>query len=73
MSGSGEGLGYLILFTEIGVTLLVTTLFGALGGFWLDEQLGTKPILGVTGFLLGAGIGSYGIYQLVRRFLATLD
>ena len=32
MSESGPPLGYLILFTEIGVTLLVTTLLGVLAG-----------------------------------------
>ena len=37
-------LGYLLLFTEIGVTLLVTTLLGALAGHWLGGRLGTDPI-----------------------------
>ena len=39
MQTSGSGLGYLVLFTEIGFTLLVTTLLGALGGYWLDGRL----------------------------------
>ena len=73
MSESGTGLGYLVLFTEIGFTLLVTTLLGALGGYWLDEQLGTVPLLGMLGFFVGAGIGTYGIYKLVSRFLATIE
>jgi ATP synthase protein I len=73
MSESGTGLGYLVLFTEIGFTLLVTTLLGALGGYWLDERLGTAPLLGLIGFLAGAGIGTYGIYKLVSRFLATIE
>ena len=73
MSEPGERLGYLILFTEIGVTLLVTTLIGALAGYWLDGRLGTNPLFGITGFLVGAGTGAYGIYKLVSRFLATLD
>lgn len=73
MNESGTGLGYLVLFTEIGFTLLVLTLLGALGGYWLDGRLGTLPIFAMTGFLLGAGIGAYGIYKLVSRFLATMD
>ena len=66
-------LGYLLLFTEIGVTLLVTTLLGALGGYWLDGQLGTIPIFAMLGFFAGAGTGAYGIYKLVSRFLATIE
>jgi F0F1-type ATP synthase assembly protein I len=73
MNESGPGLGYLVLFTEIGFTLLVTTLLGVLGGYWLDERLGTNPILAMTGFFIGAGVGAYGIYKLVSRFLATID
>jgi ATP synthase protein I len=73
MSGFGPGFGYLALFTEIGLTLLLTTLLGALGGYWLDGQLGTLPIFALTGFLLGAGVGAYGIYKLVSRFLATIE
>jgi ATP synthase protein I len=73
MSESPQRLGYLVLFTEIGFTLLVTTLVGTLGGYWLDGQLGTLPIFAMTGFLVGAGTGAYGIYKLVSRFLATIE
>jgi hypothetical protein len=73
MKESGTGLGYLVLFTEIGFTLLVLTLLGALGGHWLDERLGTNPLFAMTGFLIGAGTGAFGIYKLVSRFLATIE
>jgi ATP synthase protein I len=73
MSESGTGLGYLVLFTEIGFTLLVTTLLGALGGHWLDERLGTSPVFAMLGFFIGAGVGTYGIYKLVSRYLATIE
>jgi F0F1-type ATP synthase assembly protein I len=73
MSESGPGIGYLVLFTEIGFTLLVTTLLGVFVGYSLDERLGTLPILAMTGFFVGAGTGAYGIYRLVSRFLATMD
>ena len=36
----GRGWGYLVLFSEIGISLLVTTLVGVLVGYWVDEQLG---------------------------------
>jgi hypothetical protein len=73
MNESGSGLGYLVLFTEIGVTLLVLTLLGSLGGYWLDERLGTIPIFALLGFFAGLGIGSYGTYKLVSRYLATIE
>jgi hypothetical protein len=69
----GRGLAYLALFSEIGVSLLVTTLLGVLTGYWADQQLGTVPILTVIGFFVGAGIGTVAIYKLVSRFLETIE
>jgi uncharacterized membrane protein len=53
--------------------LLVTTLGGALAGHWIDLQVGSSPILLVAGFIGGAGLGTYGIYRLIARFLARFD
>ena len=50
--GHGKAVGYLALFSEIGIILFVTTLGGALAGRWLDEQLGTQPWLLVRAFCL---------------------
>ena len=69
-----NGLGaYLALFSEVGFTLLVTTLIGVAAGYWADQQLGTLPIFALVGFFVGAGIGTAGIYQLVTRFLKRFD
>ncbi len=68
----GRGMAYLALFSQIGITLLVTTLLGVLGGHWLDGQLGTNPVLAILGFLAGAGLGTWADYRLVSRFLATI-
>jgi F0F1-type ATP synthase assembly protein I len=65
--------GYLALFSEIGMVLLVTTLLGVAAGYWLDQQLGTGWVLVLVGFLAGAGIGAFGIYRLVTRFLKRLE
>ena len=73
MQGNARALAYFALFTEIGLVLFVTTLGGALGGHWLDQQLGTSPIFVVLGFLLGAGLGGVADYRLVSRFLKRLD
>jgi F0F1-type ATP synthase assembly protein I len=70
----GRGGGYLVLFSEIGISLLVTTLIGALGGHWVDEQLGmTFPVFMLIGFFLGAGAGTVMIIRLVSRFLKSFD
>lgn len=70
---SGQAGAYFALFSEIGILLLVTTLVGALAGYWVDKQLGTVPLFVVVGFLGGAGIGSVGIYRLITRFLARFN
>jgi F0F1-type ATP synthase assembly protein I len=69
----GQAGAYLALFSEIGFVLLVSTLVGALGGYWIDNQLGTLPILTIAGFLVGAAAGARAMYKLVMRFLARFD
>jgi F0F1-type ATP synthase assembly protein I len=70
----GRGGGYLVLFSEIGISLLVTTLIGALGGHWVDQRLGmTFPVFMLIGFFLGAGAGTVMIIRLVSRFLKSFD
>ena len=72
MDGHGKAFSYFALFTEIGLVLFVTTLGGALTGRWLDEQLGTSPLLVVVGFLLGALLGAVADWRLISRFLEKL-
>jgi F0F1-type ATP synthase assembly protein I len=69
----GRAGAYLALFSEIAVLLLVTTLLGVLVGYWLDQRLGTLPILTVMGMLAGFGLGGLGVYRLVTRFLARFE
>jgi F0F1-type ATP synthase assembly protein I len=68
-----RGWAYLALFGEMGFALLVATLIGALAGHWVDERLGTNPILTIVGFLAGAGAGARVMYQLINRFLAKIE
>jgi ATP synthase protein I len=69
----GRGWAYAALFSEIGISLLITTLAGVLAGYWVDTQLGSLPVFVMVGFLVGAGSGSVLIYRLVTRFLETLQ
>ena len=73
MTESGRGWAYVVLFSEIGVSLLVTTLVGVLVGYWADKQLGTLPVFLIVGFLVGAGAGTLMIARLISRFLKTFD
>ena len=68
-----RGFGYLVLFSEIGISLLVTTLIGVLVGYQIDKQLGTLPVFLIVGFLIGAGAGTLMIARLISRFLKTFD
>ena len=67
--GHGKAVGYLALFSEIGIILFVTRLGGALAGRWLDQQLGTYPVILVAGFILGVVLGAVADWRLVDRFL----
>ena len=68
----GRGWAYAALFSEIGISLLITTLVGVLAGYWVDTQLGTLPIFVIVGFLVGAGSGTVFIIRLLNRFLKTI-
>ena len=69
----GKSFAYFALFSEIGLVLLVTTFGGLLLGHWLDQQLGTNPLLVVSGFLLGMLLGAVANWRILSRFLATID
>jgi F0F1-type ATP synthase assembly protein I len=69
----GRGWAYAALFSEIGISLLVTTLLGVLVGYWADGQFGTLPVFVMVGFLVGAGAGTVMIYRLVSQFLRTIE
>jgi F0F1-type ATP synthase assembly protein I len=69
----GRASAYLALFSEIAIVLLVTTLLGVLSGYWLDQRLGTLPLLAVVGMLAGFGLGGVGVYRLIVRFLARIE
>ena len=73
MTESGRGWAYVVLFSEIGISLLVTTLVGVLVGYWVDKQVGTLPVFLIVGFLVGAGTGTVMIARLINRFLKTFD
>jgi F0F1-type ATP synthase assembly protein I len=73
MNDLGKASAYIALFSEIAFVLLVTVLAGVLGGYWLDQRLGTIPIFVLVGFAIGTTGGAIGCWRLIARFLARLD
>jgi len=39
-------------------------------GLWLDApgMMNTRPLFTLVGFVLGAALGGYGLYRMLRRF-----
>ncbi len=73
MNDFGKTSAYVALFSEIAFVLLITVLAGVLGGYWLDQRLGTVPIFVLVGFAIGTVSGAIGCWRLIARFLARLD
>jgi F0F1-type ATP synthase assembly protein I len=38
---------------------------GVLGGLWLDNKFGTKPILVILGLIFGLLVAFYGVYRML--------
>lgn len=73
MNDLGKASAYLALFSEIGLVLLIAVLAGVLGGYWLDQRLGTVPVFVLVGFAIGTAGGALGCWRMIARFLARLD
>jgi len=72
MSDIGKG-AYLALFSQIGISLLIANLGGALLGHWIDGQLSSGPTFLVLGFVGGFVAGAVAAARLVQRTLRHLD
>jgi hypothetical protein len=64
MNDLGKASAYIALFSEIAFVLLVAVLAGVLGGYWLDQRLGTIPIFVLVGFAIGTTGGAIGWWGL---------
>ena len=72
MSDIGKG-AYLALFSQIGISLLIANLGGALLGNWIDGQLNSGPIFLILGFVGGFAAGAVAAARLVQQTLRRLD
>jgi ATP synthase protein I len=49
----------------VGLTLVISTVLGLVGGYYLDRWLGTEPWLLLVGLLLGIAAGFVNLFRAV--------
>ena len=59
--------------STIGLTLVVATVLGLAGGYYLDRWLGTSPWLTLVGLLLGIAAGCVNLFRTVKRAEHDID
>ncbi|QOX64755.1 AtpZ/AtpI family protein [Anoxybacterium hadale] len=59
------GLEALVLFSQLGLTMAIPILLGAIGGHWLDEKFGTKVVFLILLVCLGIVGGIAGAYRQI--------
>lgn len=64
-SGLGSGLEALALTSQLGLTIALPIVLGAVAGHWLDEKLGTKMIFFLILLILGIAGGFAGAYHQI--------
>ncbi|OLD38009.1 MAG: hypothetical protein AUI57_08780 [Candidatus Rokubacteria bacterium 13_1_40CM_2_68_8] len=68
--GTWKALGEL---SSIGLTLVVATVIGLVGGYYADRWLGTTPWLLLLGLVLGIVAGFVNLVRSVKRAERELD
>jgi len=70
-----EGTKWVAALRLLGVGFFIggAIVAGVLGGLWLDNHLGTKPILTLVGLFIGLLVASVGVYQMLLPLLGTSD
>jgi ATP synthase protein I len=51
----------------VGITFVVPTVIGLVGGYWLDRWLGTAPWLAMIGLGLGIVAGFANLFRSAKR------
>ena len=61
-----------VMIGQVGCLTLVILLLSVLGGLWLDNRFGTKPILTIVLLLLGIPVSVFLMIVVARRTLVKL-
>lgn len=66
-----EGAKWVAALRLLGVGFFIggAIVAGVLGGFWLDNHLGTRPILTLVGLLVGLAVAFIGVYEMLLPLL----
>jgi ATP synthase protein I len=56
------------VLSGVGLTLVISTVLGLVGGYYLDRWLGTGPWLLLVGLLLGIAAGFVNLFRAVGLF-----
>jgi ATP synthase protein I len=59
--------------STVGLTLVVATVIGLAGGYYLDRWLGTSPWLTLVGLLFGIVAGFVNLFRTVKRAERDID
>ena len=59
--------------SRIGMTMVLATVIGLAGGYFLDRWLGTKPWLTLIGLGFGIAAGFVNLFRSVRTAERNLD
>jgi ATP synthase protein I len=59
--------------STVGLTLVVATVIGLAGGYYLDRWLGTSPWLTLIGLLFGIAAGFVNLFRSVKRAERDID
>ena len=59
--------------STIGLTLVLATVIGLAGGYFLDHWLGTNPWLMLVGLGFGIAAGFVNLFRSVKRAERNLD
>ena len=62
--------GAALRFIGVGWFIGISILLGVLGGLWLDNKFGTKPILVILGLILGLVVAFYGVYRMLLPLMS---
>jgi ATP synthase protein I len=75
MAPSGDQSAWRALgeLSAIGLTLVVATVIGLAGGYFLDRWLGTAPWLMLIGLGFGIAAGFVNLFRSVKRAERDLD